>query len=177
MNTNTHSINLPKIVQIGWEHHVDFCVWENRPLLLAKGVDMCDIESTFQSNQNEFVVNSLNIQSIKAKFDNFFAIINRLSSLGIFFGAICLQETWLTANTDLSLLQMPGYKLIHQGHICSKHGGLLIYLNDDFTYDQRTLYKHSDIWEGVFIDVSGPSLNRPLTISNIYRPPHDNNNN
>ena len=72
---------------------------------------------------------------------------------------------------------MPGYKLIHQGHICSKHGGLLIYLNDDFTYDQRTLYKHSDIWEGVFIDVSGPSLNRPLTIGNIYRPPHDNNDN
>ena len=129
------------------------------------------------SNQNEFVVLSLNIQSIKAKFDNFLAIINRLSSLGIFFGAICLQETWLTANADLSLLQMPRYKLIHQGHICSKHGGLLIYLNDDFTYDQRTLYKHSDIWEGVFVDVSGPSLNRPLTIGNIYRPPHDNNNN
>ena len=38
MNTNIHSINLPKIVQIGWGHHVDFCVWKNRPLLLAKGV-------------------------------------------------------------------------------------------------------------------------------------------
>ena len=143
----------------------------------SRYIDMCDIESAFRSNQNEFAVLSLNIQSIKAKFDNFFAIINRLSSLGIFFGAICLQETWLTANADLSLLQMPGYKLIHQGHICSKHGGLLIYLNNDFRYDQRTLYKHSDIWEGLFIDVSGPSLNRPLTIGNIYRPPHDNNNN
>ena len=97
--------------------------------------------------------------------------------LGNVFGAICLQETWLTANADLSLPQMPVYKLIHQGHICSKHGGLLIYLNDAFTYDKRTLYKHSDIWEGLFIDVSGPSLNRPLTIGNIYRPPHDNNNN
>ena len=38
MTTNIHSINLPKIVQIGWGHHVDFCVWKNRPLLLAKGV-------------------------------------------------------------------------------------------------------------------------------------------
>ena len=102
----------------------------------SRYIDMCDIESAFRNNQNEFVVLSLNIQSIKAKFDNFFAIINRLSSLGIFFGAICLQQTWLTANADLLLLQMPGYKLIHQGHICSKHGGLLIYLNDDFTYDQ-----------------------------------------
>ena len=32
MNTNIHYINLPKIVQIGWGHHVDFCVWKNRPL-------------------------------------------------------------------------------------------------------------------------------------------------
>ena len=96
----------------------------------SRYIDMCDIESAFRSNQNEFAVLSLNIQSIKAKFDNFFAIINMLSSLGIFFGAICLQETWLTANADLSLLQMPGYKLIYQGHICSKHGGLLIYLNE-----------------------------------------------
>ena len=38
MITTIHSINLPKIVQIGWGHHVDFCVWKNRPLLLAKGV-------------------------------------------------------------------------------------------------------------------------------------------
>ena len=66
----------------------------------SRYIDMCDIESAFRSNQNEFAVLSLNIQSIKAKFDNFFAIINRLSSLGIFFGAICLQETWLTANAD-----------------------------------------------------------------------------
>ena len=28
-----------------------------------------------------------------------------------------------------------------------------------------------------FIDVLGPSLNWPLTIGKIYRPPHDNNNN
>ena len=38
MNTNIHSINLPQIVQIGWGNHVDFCLWKNRPLLLAKGV-------------------------------------------------------------------------------------------------------------------------------------------
>ena len=50
MNTNIHSINLPKIVQMGWRHHVDFCVWKNRPLILTKGVcyhkfTMCRITS------------------------------------------------------------------------------------------------------------------------------------
>ena len=112
----------------------------------SRYIDMCDIESAFRINQNEFVVLSLDIQSIKAKFDNFFAIINRLSSLGIVFGAICLQETWLRANAGLSSLQMPGYKLIHQGRICSKHGGLLVYLKDDFTYGQRTLLVQEPKW-------------------------------
>ena len=37
----------------------------------SRYIDMCDIESAFQSNQNEFVELSLNIQSIKAKFDIF----------------------------------------------------------------------------------------------------------
>ena len=127
-------------------------------------IDMCDIESAFWCNQNEFVVLSLNIQSIKAKFDNFFAIINRLSSLGIFFAAICLQETWLTSNADLSLLQMPGYKFIHQGHICSKHGGLLIYLNNDFTYDQRTFLTSGKAYLLTFQDLV--SIERLL--STIY---------
>ena len=38
----TNCMNLmhpPKIVQIGWGNHVNFCVWKkNRPLLLAKGL-------------------------------------------------------------------------------------------------------------------------------------------
>ena len=33
------------------------------------------------------------------------------------------------------------------------------------------------IWEGLFIDVSGQNLHRSIAIGNIYRPPHNNNNN
>ena len=38
------------------------------------------------------------------------------------------------------------------------------------------MYTQSDIWEGLFIDVSGQNLHRPITIGNIYKPPHNNNN-
>ena len=38
MTTCIHFVHLPKIVQFGWRHHVEFCVWKNRPLLLAKAV-------------------------------------------------------------------------------------------------------------------------------------------
>ena len=39
------------------------------------------------------------------------------------------------------------------------------------------MYTRSDIWEGLFIDVSGYNLHRPNTIGDIHRPPHNNNNN
>lgn len=126
---------------------------------------------------NDFTVLTLNIQSINAKFNNLFPVINNLAASGSYFGAICLQETWLDEKCDLSLLQIPGYKLIHQGKKCSKHGGLIIYLDSKYLYKLRNLYSSSDIWEGLFIDVTGPGLSGPITIGNIYRPPRGNNNN
>ena len=54
--------------------------------------------------------------------------------MGLYFGAICLQETWLSSDADVSLLHIPGYKLIHQGSKCTRHGGLIIYLHEEYTY-------------------------------------------
>ena len=110
----------------------------------------------------------LNIQSVNAKFNNFFPVIDNLTSQGLYFGAICLQETWMSTDSDLSLLQLPGYQLIHQGSKCTKHDGLMIYLNGSYSYKKRNLFTNSNIWECLFIDISG---------GNLYRPPHDNNNN
>ena len=50
--------------------------------------------------------------------------------MGLYFGAICLQVTWLASDSDLSLLQLPGYNIIHLGSKCTKHDGLLIYLSE-----------------------------------------------
>ena len=97
--------------------------------------------------------------------------------MGLYSGAICLQETWLTSDADLSLLKLPGYNIIHQGTKCTKHGWLIIYLSEMYSYKLRNLCNDSDIWEGLFIDVMGHNLRKPLTICNIYRPPHDNNSN
>ena len=38
------------------------------------------------------------------------------------------------------------------------------------------MYTQSDIWEGLFIDVSGQNLRRPITIGNIFKPPHNKYN-
>ena len=53
----------------------------------------------------------------------------------------------------------------------------MIYLNESYIYRIRNLFTNSNIWEGLFIDINGGNLCRTFTIGNIYRPPHDNNNN
>ena len=53
----------------------------------------------------------------------------------------------------------------------------MIYVKESFTYKIQKLYKKSDIWEGLFIEIKGEQLTKPLTIGNIYRPPFDNNSN
>ena len=139
-------------------------------------VAMTYIQSIFQNGQSDFVIATLNIQSINAKFDNLYAIVNNLSASGQYFGAICLQETWLTSDADATLFEIPGYKLMHQDSRCTRHGGLIIFLHEKYCYQVRNLYNSSGIWEGLFIDVTGHNLRKRLTIGNIYRPPHDNNN-
>ena len=143
----------------------------------SRYIELSDITSIIKDDGRDFIILTLNIQSINAKFDNLYPVINNLSSMGLYFGAICLQETWRSSDADVSLLHIPGYKLIHQGIRCTRHGGLVIYLHEQYTYKLRNMYTRSDIWEGLFIDVSGHNLHRPITIGNIYRPPHNNNNN
>ena len=140
----------------------------------SRYIDMSEIQSIFQHNYR----NSWYLRwGVNAKFNDLYPIINNLASQGQNFGAICLQETWTSNDSDWSLLQLPGYQLIHQGSKCTKHGGLIIYLNENYSYEIRNLYNSSNIWEGIFIDINGGNLCRTFTIGNIYRPPRDNNNN
>ena len=80
------------------------------------------------SNKGDFSLLSLNIQSIRAKFDKFNCLLKYLNENNCTFSAICIQESWLKENDDTSLLEIPGYTLIHQGTRCTNHGGLVIYL-------------------------------------------------
>ena len=61
-------------------------------------VDMSEIQSLFQNSPNEFLILTLNIQSVNAKLVNNGKQIINLSSWGLYFGAICLQETWTFPN-------------------------------------------------------------------------------
>ena len=95
---------------------------------------MSEMQSILQNNYSELLILTLNIQSVNAKFNNLYPVINNLASQGLYFGAICLQETWTSNDSDLSLLQLTGYQLIHQihqGSKCTKHSGLIVYLTSN----------------------------------------------
>ena len=87
-------------------------------------VDHLEFLKSFKEKQDEFCILSLNIQSLNAKFDELVILLHSLTNCK--FSAICIQETWLTDKSDLSLFKIDGYNCISQSKICSAHGGLAI---------------------------------------------------
>ena len=53
----------------------------------SRYVDTSEVQSLFQNNRDEFLILTLNIQSINVKFNNLFPVINNLTSQGLYFGA------------------------------------------------------------------------------------------
>ena len=139
-------------------------------------IDTLSLEFKLPSAKEHFTVFSLNIQSINAKFDYLSALFKDLSAKGVGFSAICLQESWLSKEDDVNFFQIPNYNIIHQGKTCSGHGGLIIYLHENYSWQVRQLHEQSDTWEGLFIDIYGDNLAKHITLGNIYRPPKCNNN-
>ena len=87
---------------------------------------------------------------------------------------LCLQETWLSADADLSLLQLPGYTLISSGKSYNAHGGVAIYLHEDFNYDILPIHGDNHIWDGQFIEIyldNHGANKKKVVLGNIYRPP------
>jgi hypothetical protein len=105
--------------------------------------------------------------------DNLAILISELNNHGVTFDAICLQETWIKSHILPPSLNLNGYQAIHQQRHCSEHGGLLIFLRENYTYDLLNLDEKSDVWESQFIKVKiEHGSNDNLLIGNIYRPPH-----
>ena len=130
--------------------------------------------------QNDFLLLSLNIECLNAKFDKLCAFLQTLANENIFFSAIALQECWLSPKTNINDFALPGYHTpIHQEYICGQKGGLVIYILDkyDTPVKRNDLYVHSNWWEGLFVDIFHEDLPNKITIGNIYRPPRDNYSN
>ena len=96
-----------------------------------------------------------------------------MESVNCTFDAICLQESWLSNDADLSLFKLYNYNIISKGKTCSQHGGLVIYLHNIYRHKNILTNVKSDIWEGQFISVINEKTNNKVIIGNVHRPPRD----
>ena len=88
--------------------------------------DREQIISLFKIN-SQLLVLSLNIGYLYAKNDQlriFIDEFDELSESNIYFPIICVQETWLSDESDTSSLQLHNYTFVCKGESCSEHGGL-----------------------------------------------------
>ena len=130
-----------------------------------------------QTIKSCFSVLSTNIQSINSKFNELEAVIEKLSSNSFKFNVICLQETWTSENDDLSQFSVHGYNCIAQGKTCSKNGGLIVYVDNNYRSEVKLKLNMYEHWEGLIVQINGGNLSKSIRIGNIYRPPRTSNDN
>ena len=97
----------------------------NEPLLIRQSsyYDYDKFKQLAAEKHKRFTIMSSNIQSINTKYDELNAYINYLSTINFKFSVICLQESCISSNDDMSLIHLKGYHCISQGKSCSVKGG------------------------------------------------------
>ena len=148
-------------------------------LFASKQSDYYDFDGTKQfleKNRGKLTVLSLNAQSINAKFNEILSLLNFLHENKVAFDIICIQEAWLTNNSNYELFHINNYNLFFQGcnPECSTRGGLLTYVCNELSAQITLQCNTFKTWEGLFIEININDTN--LTVGNIYRPPHTDHN-
>ena len=95
---------------------------------------------------------SLNIQSISAKFNELCVFIDTISEKAM-IKIICLQETWLSENTNTAPYQLENYNLISKGKLSCGHGGLIIYIHNSLKFNIVPTNITTSNWECLTVDV------------------------
>ena len=92
--------------------------------------------------------------------------MDQLKQNNILFSALCFQETWFSDSMD----QIENYICISRGKLCSEHGGLAVYLHQNYNFENLDLFINSEIWEAQFINLNNRN-GKTIVLGNVYRPP------
>ena len=63
---------------------------------------------------------------------------------------------------------MTDYNIISNGKHCSEHGGLIIYVHDDFDYELFSVLEDSIGWKNLFIKIHDQKKHEKIVVGNIY---------
>ena len=128
----------------------------------------------FLKLDNKFNILSLNTGSLLAKIDEIRIFIHGCESQGVNFDCICIQESWLDkkACEDLkNLFQIDNYECYPQEKYCSSKGGLVIYIKSNYNFEKIFTCPHSNIWEGLFLEITSKNSDFRIVVGDIYKPP------
>ena len=131
---------------------------------------------TLQNSHNRLSMVSQNCQSINAKFDQlklFLADINSDSPISV----ICIQETWGHEGIDMTAFSLPNYAMVYENRRLTAHGGLMIYIHDEFHYRNLNrdieITNTSDLFESLIVEICRRNNKyQKYLIGNIYRLPN-----
>ena len=115
----------------------------------------------------------MNICNAFTKFDELEIFIQRVN-VGNPVSIICLNECWLSDQSDVSILHLPNYNMFYQVGKCPGHShcGLITYVHDSSKSEKVHIDQITTGWEHLTVEVSHNTQNaKKYIISYIYRPP------
>ena len=116
------------------------------------------------TRKNEFRILSFNARSIRPRHDELNLILDNCAEQGAEIAAVLIQESWLTNDALINTLGIKGYTMINKFARINRCGGLTIYLNDKFTYEEILEPVISNVFESQFIKIQ-ISCVVPLSLS------------
>lgn len=128
--------------------------------------------SNLAQKEESLSVLNLNAQCLHAKIDSIRVYLDNLSQNGCNFDFLCIQETWLSQDDDISQVRIAGYHLLHRGKSASQHGGTAVYIKDKYVAKIVHSTPKNFNWEGLFVEVK-VSENQNCLLGCIYRPPRN----
>ena len=137
------------------------------------GYDYFEVDESqcWVANSNNLICVQLNICGLINKQGDLLKLINKIAGSKK-VDVITLQETWIT-NSNLHLVNVPGYKYygIHRkGH---NGGGVSIFVSNELTsHEFDSLSINENCLESCFIEVK--LWTKKLMVGSIYSPPNTN---
>ena len=134
-----------------------------------------DFKSVLHNANSKISMLSLNCQRINAKYDKlklFLDDVNKDHPIS----AICIQESWGHEEMEMSYFSLPNYSMVFKNRRLSTHGGLILYIHDDFAYkelnNEIVISHESNLFESIFVELWRKSCSyQKYILGNVYRLP------
>ena len=150
---------------------------ENEASLIEHSKYYNDVEfrNVLHNTNSKISILSLNSQSINAKFDQLKIFLDNIN-MECPISVICIQESWTHEGIEMSQFSLPSYTMLFKNRRLSTHGGLIMYIHDDFAYKELDkeiiLSSTSNLFESQCVEIwRKTSAYQKYIIGNIYRLP------